>query len=222
MAMDAQRRLLLACGLLAASGLHAQTAATPLAPLLQWLREVRSARANFRQEVLSPARASVAARRRVSSGTLAFARPGRLRMAYRQPFEQTLVADGQTLWWHDPDLQQVTARPQAQALAGTPAGLLTAAPDAAALQADFDWQTEPDAEGLQWLAARPRQADSPVALLRVGLRSAGALPEWAVLEVRDRFGQTTLLRLSDWQLNPALPPDTFAFVPPAGTSVIRP
>ena len=43
---------------------------------------------------------------------------------YRKPFEQTIVADGQTLWFYDVDLNQVTQRPQAQALGNTPAALL--------------------------------------------------------------------------------------------------
>jgi outer membrane lipoprotein carrier protein len=40
-------------------------------------------------------------------------RPNRFRFHYRKPFEQTIVADGQTLWLHDVDLNQVTARKQA-------------------------------------------------------------------------------------------------------------
>jgi outer membrane lipoprotein carrier protein len=38
------------------------------------------------------------------------------------------VADGQTLWLHDVDLNQVTARKQAQVLGSTPAALIAAAP----------------------------------------------------------------------------------------------
>jgi hypothetical protein len=33
-----------------------------------------------------------------------------------KPFEQTIVADGKTLWLYDQDLNQVTSRSQAQAL----------------------------------------------------------------------------------------------------------
>jgi outer membrane lipoprotein-sorting protein len=39
------------------------------------------------------------------------------------------VADGQTLWMHDVDLNQVTSRKQAKVLGSTPAALIAAAPD---------------------------------------------------------------------------------------------
>jgi outer membrane lipoprotein carrier protein len=44
------------------------------------------------------------------------------------------VADGQTLWLHDVDLNQVTARKQAQVLGSSPAALIASAPDLKRLQ----------------------------------------------------------------------------------------
>jgi outer membrane lipoprotein carrier protein len=66
---------------------------------------------------------------KTSTGTFEFARPNRFRFVYRKPFEQTIVADGQTLWLYDVDLNQVTARKQAQVLGSTPAALIASAPD---------------------------------------------------------------------------------------------
>ena len=78
-----------------------------LALLGQFLQTTRGGRAQFVQQVTLPAKAGQSARQRQSSGTLEFQRPGRFRFAYKKPFEQTLVADGQTLWLYDPDLQQI-------------------------------------------------------------------------------------------------------------------
>ncbi|MEK9803247.1 MAG: outer-membrane lipoprotein carrier protein LolA, partial [Curvibacter sp.] len=84
-----------------------------------FLRTAASGRAEFSQVVTSPPREGQAARTRHSSGTFEFQRPGRFRFVYGKPLPQTIVADGQTLWLHDPDLNQVTARPQASALGST-------------------------------------------------------------------------------------------------------
>ena len=43
------------------------------------------------------------------------------------------MADGQTLWLHDVDLNQVAARQQAEVLGNTPAALIASAPDLKAL-----------------------------------------------------------------------------------------
>jgi len=40
------------------------------------------------------------------------------------------------------------------------------------------------------------------------------------MELRDSFGQTTLIRFSKIERNPRLAPDTFRFTPPAGTDVV--
>jgi chaperone LolA len=59
-----------------------------------------------------------------TSGTLEIQRPGRFRWVYEEPYEQWLVADGTNIWSYDVDLEQVTVKPQADALANTPALLL--------------------------------------------------------------------------------------------------
>ena len=56
-----------------------------------------------------------------TAGTLEIQRPGRFRWSYTEPYEQWLVADGLNVWSYDVDLEQVTVKPQAQALANTAA-----------------------------------------------------------------------------------------------------
>jgi len=214
--LDRRQVLLLA----AVAALPAQ-AANGLELLAQFMKQVRSGRAQFSQAVTSPARAGQPPRVKNSSGQLEFQRPGRFRFVYRKPFEQVLVADGQTLWLYDPDLNQVSARRQAQVLGSTPAALLTAAADLQALQADFVLEALPEREALHWVRATPRSADGQVRSVQAGLRSTAAGPELAVIEIEDGLGQRSVLRLSDFEINPALPGETFVFRPPAGADVIR-
>ena len=190
-----------------------------------FIRSTASGRADFTQVVTSPPREGQAARTRTSSGTFEFVRPSRFRFNYRKPFEQVLVADGQTLWLYDADLNQVTARAQASALGSTPAALIAAAPNLQALQADFTLANAPERDGLQWVTATPRARDSQLQSMRVGLREAdkgGAkTAELAALEIVDSFGQRSVLSFSRVQVNPAIPAETFRFKPPAGADVIR-
>ena len=65
--------------------------------LEDFVRTVSSGRADFTQVVTAPAREGQAARTKTSSGTFEFSRPNRFRFVYRKPFDQTIVADGQTL-----------------------------------------------------------------------------------------------------------------------------
>jgi outer membrane lipoprotein carrier protein len=43
-----------------------------------------------------------------------------------------------------------------------------------------------------------------------------------VLDVQDSLGQRSVLTFSGFELNPALPANTFLFKAPAGADVIRP
>ena len=190
--------------------------------LAQFMKQTRSGRADFTQVVTSPSRAGQTPRVKTSSGRFEFQRPGKFRFDYRKPFVQTLVADGQTLWMHDVDLNQVTARAQSQVLGSTPAALLTAASDLQALKSDFKFSPEPDQGGLQWVRATPQSPDGQIRALMVGLRASASGPELAVLDVQDSLGQRSVLTFSGFELNPVLPANTFVFKAPAGADVIRP
>jgi len=187
-----------------------------------FVKTVKAGRADFTQVVTSPPREGQSPRVKTSSGTFEFARPSRFKFHYTKPFEQSIVADGQTLWLHDLDLNQVTARKQSAVLGSTPAALIAAAPDLRALQTDFTLADAPDRDGLQWVAATPKAKDGQLAMVNVGFRLTGTqLPELAALEILDSFGQRSVLTFKSFETNPNLPNRTFQFTPPAGTDVIR-
>ena len=188
-----------------------------LESLENFLRATQSGRAEFTQLVTSPPKDGVAGRAKSSGGSFEFARPNRFRFIYRKPFEQTIVADGQTLWLYDVDLNQVTARKQAQALGATPAALIASAGDLRTLQNDFVLADAPDRDGLQWVLATPKARDGQLQSVRVGFRGR----ELAVLEMLDSFGQRSVLTFNAFQSNVALDAASFQFKPPAGADIIR-
>ena len=196
-----------------------------LQSLETFVKTVKTGRSDFTQVVTSPAKDGQAPRVKTSSGTFEFSRPHRFKFIYSRPFEQSIVADGQTLWLYDVDLNQVTSRKQSQVLGSTPAALIAAAPDLRALQADFTLADAPDQDGLQWVAATPKSGDGQVQTIRVGFRAsdtaAGAAGGLAALEILDSFGQKSLLTFQRLEANPALPANSFQFKPPKGADVIR-
>lgn len=188
-----------------------------LESLETFVKTAKSGRAEFTQVVTAPPRDGQAARSRASSGSFEFLRPNRFRFVYRKPFEQSIVADGQTLWMHDVDLNQVTARKQAQVLGSTPAALIASASDLEAVRRDFNLQDAPDRDGLQWVEATPRQRDTSLRNVRLGFRGA----DLAVLDILDSFGQRSVLTFTQVQTNATVSPELFHYKPPAGADVIR-
>ena len=195
--------------------------ANGLESLELFVKTVSSGRADFTQVVTSPAKEGQAVRSKTSSGTFEFSRPNRFRFIYKKPFEQSIVADGQTLWLYDADLNQVTARKQSAVLGSTPAALIAAAPDLRALQADFTLAAAPEKDGLQWVVATPKTKDGQLQTVRVGFRPGEKSAGLAALEILDSFGQRSLLTFSKVEVNPDLSADTFQFKAPKGADVIR-
>lgn len=182
-----------------------------------FMKGAKSGRADFSQTVTSPAKEGQTAKVKTSSGRFEFQRPGLFRFDYKRPFEQTIVADGKTLWLYDVDLNQVTQRSQSQALGSTPAALLASAPDLAALKSDFNLSSAPDQGGQQWVLAEPKAKDGQIKSVRVGF----AGDQLATLDILDNFGQRSVLTFTNMQTNTQLAPNAFQFQPPKGADVVK-
>lgn len=193
------------------------TWASGLESLEKFVKTVKTGRTDFTQVVTAPPKDGQPSRVKKSSGSFEFSRPGRFKFVYKKPFEQFIVADGQTLWLFDVDLNQVTARKQAQALGSTPAALIASATDMAALQADFTLSPVPESDGLEWVQASPKAKDSSLQYVRVGFKGT----DLAALDILDSFGQLSSMRFTTLQSNVALESNSFVFKPPAGADLIR-
>ena len=198
--------------------------ASDLDTLEIFLKSTKSGRADFTQVVTPPAKAGQSlVRSKTSTGQFSFIRPTRFRFDYIKPFPQVIVADGQTLWLYDADLEQVTARQQAQALGSTPAALVATAADLATLQKEFKLEAQADADGLQWVHATPKNRESTIQSVRIGLRTDGAQVSLGKLEIFDAMGQRSVLSFERFEVNPAnMGVAQFNFAVPKGVSVIRP
>lgn len=194
-------------------------AALLAAPMLAWAGAIeqlhqfldgnRMLRAEFAQLVTG----KTGKKAQSSAGSVAIARPGKLRWEIKKPYPQLVVSDGVKFWIYDPELAQVTVKKVGKTLGATPAALLAGSND---LERSFSLREAGEAEGLAWLEAVPKGSDSGFEKVRMGFASG----ELRAMELVDGFGQTTLLRFSKIEKNPALPPSLFKFTPPPGADVV--
>jgi outer membrane lipoprotein carrier protein len=177
--------------------------------LRDFIRDVKTGRAQFSQTVTSPD----GAKKKTSTGSFEFSRPNRFRFVYAKPFEQTIVADGQKVWIYDADLNQASSRKFSSAIGATPAALLAGG----SLDKDFDLTALPPKDGLDWVQAAPKQKDGAFKSVRVGFKGK----DLAAVEIVDAFDQRSLLQFSQFTSSVNFAPDAFRFTPPAGADVIE-
>ncbi len=149
-----------------------------------------------------------------STGTFMFARPGKFIWAYKKPYEQLLQADGEKLYIYDKDLNQVTIKPLGNALGSSPAAILFGSND---LEKNFMLKEAGTKDGLEWLEATPKTKDTSFERIGIGLKDG--VPR--AMELRDAFGQVSLLSFDKFEKNPQLAPGQFKFTVPKDADVFQ-
>ncbi|HZN24977.1 MAG TPA: outer membrane lipoprotein chaperone LolA [Burkholderiales bacterium] len=199
-------RAILTLLLFLTSGLASAASVDSLKTLLN---QTTTAKGRFAQVVLDKNQRAI----QQATGTMEFARPGRFRWEYSKPYEQTIVGDGSRLWIYDKDLNQVTVRKLDRALGASPAALLAGSNE---IEKIYNLKATGSDAGLEWLEAVPRAQDTAFERIRLGLGKSGL----EVMELKDQFGQTTVIKFSDVQRNVKIAPESFRFTPPKGADVI--
>ena len=149
-----------------------------------------------------------------SAGTFLFARPGKFIWTYKKPYEQLLQADGDKLYIFDKDLNQVTIKTLGNAIGSSPAAILFGSND---LEKNFTLSEGGTRDGIEWLQAIPKTKDTNFEKIGIGLKDG--MP--VAMELRDSFGQVSLLSFTRFEKNPSLPANQFRFVIPKGADVLQ-
>ncbi|OGA45335.1 MAG: outer membrane lipoprotein carrier protein LolA [Betaproteobacteria bacterium RIFCSPLOWO2_12_FULL_62_58] len=189
--------------------LPAVVGAASVDSLKAFLNQTTSAKARFAQMVLDKNLKML----QQATGTMQFSRPGKFRWEYNKPYEQIIVGDGSRLWIYDKDLNQVTVRKLDRALGSSPAALLAGSNE---IEKNYTLASVGNQEGLDWLEAVPRIKDNAFERIRLGFGKTGL----EAMELRDQFGQVTVIKFADLERNPKLSPEAFRFTPPKGADVI--
>lgn len=188
--------------------------ASALEQFKSFVASTKAAKGDFSQTLVKKMDGSGAKAAAPSTGTFVFARPGKFIWSYVTPYEQLLQADGDQLFIYDKDLNQVTIKKLGDALGSSPAAILFGSND---LEKNFTLAEDGTRNGLEWLKATPKAKDTTFDEIRIGLRYG--VPEG--MELRDSFGQTSVLSFKNFQKNPALTATQFKFVMPKGADVIN-
>ena len=188
---------------------EAALGASTVDDLKSLLRQTTTARAHFAQIVLDSNMKTL----QQATGTMQFSRPGKFRWEYDKPYEQLIVGDGTRVWLYDKDLNQVTVRRFDRALGSSPAALLAGSNE---IDRDYDLTGMSSRDGLDWLEAVPRTRDTAFERILLGFGKSGL----EAMELRDQFGQITVIKFSTIERNAKLAPELFRFTPPKGVDVI--
>jgi outer membrane lipoprotein carrier protein len=198
-----------------AAALPAIAHASALEQFKSFVATTKTARGEFTQRIVkSDSSGGNIKLSNVSSGSFQFARPGKFIWIYQKPYEQLLQADGEKLYIYDKDLNQVTVKKLGSALGSSPAAILFGSNE---LEQNFSLKEAGSKDGMEWLQAVPKAKDTTFDQIGIGLRNG--VP--AAMELRDSFGQVSLLSFTKFEKNPPLPENRFKFVVPKGADVFE-
>jgi outer membrane lipoprotein carrier protein len=153
---------------------------------------------------------------RTEDGTLLLKKPGRMRWSYSAPVGKVFVLDGKFAWFYTPGDAQATRVP-AKELDDlrSPLRFLLGHTE---LRKELDNLTVTD-NGLGFqISGVPKGMAQRVKLLSIWVISTGAIERMRLEEVD---GAVTEFAFSDLQENVPVKDSDFAFVPPAGVTVVE-
>jgi len=183
--------------------------------LTNFFDEVTTLRAQFNQQVVDETGYVLES----SSGVFYLSRPGQFRWDYKSEdpdyeLGQQIVADGNSIFMYDPDLQQVTKRSLKDALAQIPSLLLVQTGEN--IDVHFNVSDFGLIDGLSWVGLKPKDENASYQQLMIGFLGE----EINSITLLDGLGNETQLSLTVVRANVDLESNTFAFVPPEGADVL--
>ena len=198
-------------GLLLAVAVHSAETATDDGEALvnAFVTDVVTFAGEFEQSLIDPDGRLL----ETTTGTLEIQRPGRFRWVYVEPYEQWLIADGTNIWSYDIDLEQVTVKPQADALANTPALLLGGSGEA---MDQFEYDGSFEESGLTWVRLLPVDTDSGFRRVELGFYNR----QLDRMVFFDNLEQTTVVVLKNVAVNEPIDDARFEFVVPDDVDVV--
>ena len=179
---------------------YAMADATATAELKQKLSGLNSFTANFNQTVFDSQNQLL----QQSSGDLAIAKPNKLRWNVVSPDEELMLSDGDSLWFYNPFLEQVSVYDLEQSIAQSPFMLLTSSDESA-------WNNYKITKLANGYKLEPKTTNSLV-WLQISLNGAAI----ESLESLDNQGQRSLFKLSEFNSNEKIDSAKFTFTIPTG------
>ncbi|MBA4502104.1 outer membrane lipoprotein chaperone LolA [Marinobacterium sp. 3-1745] len=186
--------------------------ASPVDELTDLLSGHDAAKATFTQFALS----GDGVKAEDSSGHFVVARPNRFRWVTEAPFLQEIVSDGDYIWIHDPDLEQVTRKPATGQNNSAPAMILNGQIKQLSERFSIE-RIDRNEGGTALYELKPLDAENSTFTRIRLLFDQERISE---LSMEDSLGQRSMLVLHDLEYDPELEAGVFEFIPPEGADVI--
>ena len=145
-------------------------------------------------------------------GSMSVQRPNNFRWETKSPSEQLIVANGNSMWIYDKDLEQATKQGVDTQVGNTPALLLSGDPS----KIDKNFKITQPYANKNYYVLYPKSGDASFKSLSMSFN--GGKPVMLVLN--DTLGQTTSIKFSGIKMNPSISSSQFKFTPPQGVDVI--
>ncbi|RUO79325.1 outer membrane lipoprotein chaperone LolA [Pseudidiomarina taiwanensis] len=174
------------------------------AQLLELLAPYKQLSAQFQQVVVDRNGEQV----QQLEGSLHAARPAKLYWETLAPDESVLVADGETIWYYNPFVEQVSIYSQQESLQQSPF-LLLFDPTSPQWQ---NYSVEQD-EGRYWIIGQDAAVGQRIAV------QFNSQQQLSAVVVDDGQGQVSTISLTDIDSNITHADGFFQFTPPAGTFI---
>ena len=167
------------------------------------LNKVDVLSADFAQTVMSANGKNVQ-----GNGKLQIKRPNLFRMDTKSPQETQIIADGQTLWFYDPFVEQVTANWVKDAVNNTPFVLLTSNDKSHWAQYSVEQKSDT-------FVLTPKAKNSNIKQFDIRIDESGVLKGFSTIEKDGQSNQYVLRNISNQNLDSAL----FKFSVPKGVEL---
>jgi outer membrane lipoprotein carrier protein len=168
------------------------------------LASIKSFSASFEQQVFDAKKQLL----QQGKGELMIKQPALFRFETTEPEPNLFIGDGQSLWFYNEALEQLTIYDAASEVNRTPFVLLTSTKPELWAQYNVEQQGEQ-------FVIRSKDADSPVKQLTLSF-SGAALSKMQVLDMNQ---QTSEFNFTLMQLNIELDKELFRFTPPEHTDI---
>ena len=191
-----------------------------------YLNKLQSYSANFQQQLVSSSRRLM----ETTSGEFVMKRPNKFRWQIFTPYEQSIIADGKSIWSVDIDLEQVTITDIDENIVNSPIMLLSQNNDklneifnVEELKNEIDTETDSASaletimeSNIERFLLKPVDNSSNFERVLLGFND-GIL---YLIELHDSLGQITIVTMTNIRNNPILGDDKFTYTEIADFDVI--
>ena len=177
--------------------------------LKRFLGNMQTLEANFKQTLVDDQGIELES----TSGVVYLNRPDKFRWDYKIPYTQTIVTNGELLWFYDEDLEQVTIRDVSTSIENTPSVIFGSYED---LDAQFIIIELGNIEEFDWIELTPRDIESQYNSIRLGFEK----DKLGMMVMFDNLGHVTRIDFTEEVLNKKMDDSIFNFEPPQGIDIL--